>query len=254
MKIPPAPRRVLITGLGLITPLGQSVPTFWQGLLAGVTGVGPPTAWDAATGPLPAAAEVHDFDPGAWGLSPRDLRILGRGPQMALAAAEQAVLDAGLDWPRQEIRGGPRQVPSQGRYGVAIGTAFPGTDLLATQLAQLQARGPRGVSPHLVNMTLPNAATSAASIRYALGGPLVTVSGATAAGAESIIAATEKIAAGRADVMLAGGAEAAVTALIASGFAQNQTGARSGVCRPFDRRRDGTLLGEGAAVLVLEAE
>ncbi|HMA34342.1 MAG TPA: beta-ketoacyl-[acyl-carrier-protein] synthase family protein [Chloroflexia bacterium] len=245
-------RRVVITGLGAITPLGHTVAEFFTRLVGGQTGVGPPTHWAAGQGLLPAAAEVRDFDATAYGLSARDLRILGRGPQFALAAAEMAVQDAGLDLPRQDVRGGPRVPHRWDRYGVAIGTAFPGTEILATQLSQLSSRGARGVSPHLFNMTLPNAATSVVSIRFALGGPLVTVSGATAAGAESIIAAYEKIRAGRADLMLAGGAEAAVTAIIAAGFAQNQTGARSGRCRPFDRRRDGTLLGEGAAVFVLE--
>ncbi|HUS14264.1 MAG TPA: beta-ketoacyl-[acyl-carrier-protein] synthase family protein [Chloroflexia bacterium] len=252
MRSAPPDRRVVITGLGAITPLGDRATAFFTRLAAGATGMGPPTHWDAATGPLPAAAEVRDFDPAAYGLSPRELRILAPGPQFALAAAEMAVQDAGLDLPRQDVRGGARAGTRWDRYGVAIGAAFPGTDLLATQLTQLAARGPRGVSPHLFNMTLPNAATSVVSIRYALGGPLVTVSGATAAGAESVIAAYDKIRSGRADLMLAGGAEAGVTAIIAAGFAQNRTGARSGHCRPFDRRRDGTLLGEGAAVFVLE--
>ena len=247
-------RRVVITGLGVVTPLGHSMPRFFRRLVAGETGVGPITRFDPAGGPLSTAAEVRDFDPAAFGITPREARILAPYQQYALAAAEQAVLDAGLDWPRQAIRGGERLPAPRARYGAAIGTAYPSTEILAAQFAQLQARGARGVTPHLFNMTLPNAATSVVSIRFALGGPLVTVSGATAAGAESLIAAYERIRYGRAEVMVAGGAEAGVTALVAAGFAQNQTGARSGICRPFDARRDGTVLGEGAAVCVLEEQ
>jgi 3-oxoacyl-[acyl-carrier-protein] synthase II len=245
-------RRVVISGVGAITPLGNTAEAFFARLVAGETGVRRATRFDPARSPLQSAAEVQDFDPATYGISARDARILAPVQQFALAAAEMAVRDAGLDLPRQELRGGLRSAERQERYGVAVGTAYPSTAILAEQFAQLQARGARGVSPHLFGMTMPNAPTSVISIRFALAGPLVTVSGATAAGAESIIAAYEKIKYGRAEIMLAGGAEAGVSEIVAAGFAQNQTGSRSGCCRPFDLRRDGTVLGEGAAVFVLE--
>jgi 3-oxoacyl-[acyl-carrier-protein] synthase II len=247
-----ADRRVVITGLGAITPVGQTVEDALENLVAGRSGVRPATRFDTSRCPVPTAAEIRDFDPSHHGLSARDVRVLDRYQQYALAAADAAVTDARLDLPRNEIVSRHKSPRRFDRYGAAIGMAFSSTEVLAGQFARLAAKGYAGVSPRLFNQTLPNAATSVLSVRFGLCGPLVTVSGASASGADSIIAGYDKIRHGRAEVMLAGGAESPITEIIVSGFARNHTGARSGVCRPFDRDRDGTVLGEGAAVMVLE--
>ncbi|MFD5558813.1 beta-ketoacyl-[acyl-carrier-protein] synthase family protein [Streptomyces sp. NPDC127068] len=245
-------RRVVITGLGAVTPLGTNVEVIFTQLMAGLSGVRETSRFDTSRCPVKTAGEITGFVPQEHGISARDARVLDRYQQYALAASDAALTDAGLDLPRDEIVSRVKSPERYERYGAAIGVALSSTEVLEEQFARLAEKGARGVSPRLFNMTLPNAATSLLSVRHGLRGPLVTVSGASASGADSIIAAYDKIRHGRAEVMLAGGAESPVTDLIDSGFAQNNTGARSGACRPFDRDRDGTVLGEGAAVLVLE--
>jgi 3-oxoacyl-[acyl-carrier-protein] synthase II len=247
-----ADRRVVITGLGAITPIGQTADDAFDNLVAGRSGVRPTTRFDTSRCPVPTAAEIRDFDPARHGLSARDTRVLDRYQQYVLAAADAAVTEAGLDLPRNEIVSRRKSERRFDRYGAAIGMAFSSTEVLAEQFTRLAAKGSAGVSPRLFNMALPNAGTSVLSVRFGLCGPLVTVSGASASGADSIIAAYDRVRHGRAEVMLAGGAESPITEIIVSGFARNHTGARSGACRPFDRDRDGTVLGEGAAVMVLE--
>jgi 3-oxoacyl-[acyl-carrier-protein] synthase II len=245
-------RRVVVTGIGAITPIGLTAEDAFATLLAGRSGVRPTTRFDTSRCAVKTAAEIRGFDPLRHGLSARDTRVLDRYQQYVLAAADAAVTDARLALPRNEIVSRQKSHRRFDRYGAAIGMAFSSTEVLADQFGRLAARGTAGVSPRLFNMTLPNAATSVLSVRFGLCGPLVTVSGASASGSDSVIAAYDKIRHGRAEVMLAGGSESPVTEIVVSGFAQNRTGARSGVCRPFDRDRDGTVLGEGAAVMVLE--
>jgi 3-oxoacyl-[acyl-carrier-protein] synthase II len=245
-------KRVVITGMGAITPLGERVGEVFAGLVAGLSGVRVTTRFDVSRCPVKTSGEIAGFDPLAHRISPRDARALDRYQQYVLAASEAALTDAGLDLPRNEIVSRKKSARRYERYGAAIGVAFSSTEVLKEQFTVLAEKGNRAVSPRLFNQSLPNAATSVVSIRHGLGGPLVTVSGASASGAESVIAAYDKIRDGRAEVMVAGGAESPITELIVSGFAQNHTGARSGSCRPFDIERDGTVLGEGAAVLVLE--
>jgi len=245
-------RRVVVTGLGAITPLGEDVDAQFDALMTGVSGVRPTTRFDTSRCPVKTSGEIHHFDPKAHRISRRDLRTLDRYQQYVLAAAQNAIASAGLDLPENEVVSARESKHRFDRYGAAIGMAFSSTEVLADQFASLAEKGTRGVSPRLFNMTLPNAGTSLLSVRFGLAGPLVTVSGASASGSDSLIAGYDKVKNGRADRMLAGGAESAVTEIVVSGFAQNNTGSRAGVCRPFDRDRDGTVLGEGAAVLVLE--
>jgi 3-oxoacyl-[acyl-carrier-protein] synthase II len=246
-------RRVVITGLGAVTPLGESADELFANAMAGRSAVGETTRFDTSRCPVKTSGEITGFSPEQHGISARDARVLDRYQQYALAASDAALTDAGLDLPRNEILSRKKSAHRSERYGAAVGVAFSSTEVLQQQFLCLAEKGTRGVSPRLFNMTLPNAATSLLSVRHGLCGPLVTVSGASASGADSIIAAYEKIRHGRAEVMLAGGAESPITDIIVSGFAQNHTGARSGTCRPFDRDRDGTVLGEGAAILVLES-
>jgi 3-oxoacyl-[acyl-carrier-protein] synthase II len=245
-------RRVVITGLGAVTPLGESVDELFANAMARRSAVGETTRFDTSRCPVKTSGEITGFSPEQHGISARDARVLDRYQQYALAASDAALTDAGLGLPRNEIQSRKKSSHRFERYGAAVGVAFSSTEVLQQQFLCLAEKGTRGVSPRLFNMTLPNAATSLLSVRHGLCGPLVTVSGASASGADSIIAAYEKIRHGRAEVMLAGGAESPITDIIVSGFAQNHTGARSGTCRPFDRDRDGTVLGEGAAILVLE--
>lgn len=245
-------RRVVITGIGAITPLGNTAKDFFRNLVDGRTGVRDTTRFDVSRCKMKKSAEVIDFDPEIYGVVPKDQRVLDRFQLYALAAAEMAVADANLDLPRQDIRSDVRSNERFTRYGAAIGVAYPGVETLEKQFKQLWKQGSSAVSPHIFNMTLPNAATSVVSIRFALGGPIVTVCGASAAGTETIIVAYDKIKNGRADLMVAGGTEAGVNEIVVSGFQQNQTGSKQGVCRPFDKNRDGTILGEGSAVLILE--
>ena len=247
-----ADRRVVITGLGAMTPIGRTVDDAFENLFAGRGGVGPVTRFDTSRCPVRTAGEIRDFDPLRHGLSARDVRVLDRYQRYVLVAADAAVTDARLDLPRNPIVSRHKSERRFHRYGAAIGMAFSSTEVLADQLTRLADKGTAGVSPRLFNMTLPNAGTSVLSVRFGLCGPLVTVSGASASGIDSIIAGYDKIRHGRAEVMLAGGAESPITEIVVSGFARNHTGARSGACRPFDRERDGTVLGEGAAVMVLE--
>lgn len=245
-------RKVVITGLGAITPIGNTAKDFFRNLIDGKTGVRATTRFDVSRCQVKKSAEIIDFNPESYGILPKDQRVLDRFQLYALAAAEMAVFDAHLDFPRQDIRSTVRSQTRFTRYGAAIGVAYPGVETLEKQIKQLWQKGSSGVSPHIFNMTLPNAATSVVSIRFALGGPIVTICGASAAGTETIIAAYDKIRSGRADLMVAGGTEAGVNEIVVSGFQQNQTGSKQGICRPFDKNRDGTVLGEGAAVFILE--
>jgi 3-oxoacyl-(acyl-carrier-protein) synthase len=245
-------RRVVITGAGAVTPLGNEIPTIQSALMAGATGVRATTRFDPSRIPVKTSGEVIDYDPAGHGISGRDTRTLDRYQQYALGASDAALTAAKLDLPRNEIVARKKLPERYQRYGAAIGVAFSSTEVLAEQFKILETRGARGVSPRLFNQTLPNSATALLSVRHGLCGPLMTVSGASASGSDSIIAAYSLIRHGRAEVMLAGGAESPVTEIIVAGFAQNHTGSVTGACRPFDRHRDGTVLGEGAVVLVLE--
>ncbi|MFF9458401.1 beta-ketoacyl-[acyl-carrier-protein] synthase family protein [Streptomyces flaveolus] len=247
-------RHVVITGLGAVTPVGLTAHEVFDNLMQGRSGVVETSRFDTTHCPIKKSGEIRDFNASAYGISARDLRTLDRYQQYVLAAAQSALADSGLDLPHREITSRKKDGPGFARFGAAVGMAFSSTEVLAEQLAVLKEKGPRRVSPRLFNQTLPNAATSLLSVRFGLQGPLVTVSGASASGHDSIIAAYDKVRYGRADVMLAGGAESAITEIIVTGFAANHTGSSNGACRPFDIDRDGTVLGEGAGILVLEEE
>ncbi|GAA4035744.1 beta-ketoacyl-ACP synthase II [Allokutzneria multivorans] len=246
-------RRVVVTGIGVVSSLGSTVEDFFTNLCDGRSGVGELTRFDTSRCPIKRAAELTDFDPAEHGISERDIRVTARFQWLAIAASQAAASDAGLDLPRNEVHSDTTRSPKKlDRFGVAIGVAYSNAEILQRQYKLLEQGGSRSISARLCNLTLPNSPTSAVSIRHGLTGPLVTVSGASASGAESLIAAYDKIKYGRAELMLTGGAESAVNEITIAAFAQNRTGSRIGVCRPFDDKRDGTILGEGAGVVVLE--
>ncbi len=219
------PRRVAITGIGVVSPCGMGVDAFWNGLLS----------------PAPEGLRhVHDFDPLPFFDNPKDARRSDRFSQFAIAAAAEALAMAG------DIGGDPA------RHGVWIGTGIGGLTTLEEQILVQDHKGPRRVSPFLVPMLMANAASAAVSMRYGWQGPCETTCTACAAGTQAIGNAFNLIRHGRCDAVITGSSEAAMTPTGIAGFT-NMT-AMSGEClsRPFDRDRDGFVLAEGAGVLVLE--
>src|ERR671932_1655374 len=241
--------RVVVTGLGMVSPVGLDVASTWAALVAGQSGIGPVSAFDATGFACRIAAEVKGFDLGVYGVEPREARRMDRYIQLGLAAALEAVWDAGL----------PVPVPAGERTGVYIGSGMGGLATLSQQYDVLRERGPGRVSPLLVPMLIPDMASGQVSITLGAQGPNLGIVSACATGAHSIGEAAELIRRGGADVMVAGGAEAVITPIAMAGFAavralttRNEEPAAAS--RPFDRDRDGFVMGEGAGVLVLESE
>jgi 3-oxoacyl-[acyl-carrier-protein] synthase II len=235
-------RRVVVTGLGAVTPLGASVETTWQRLLAGESGAGRIRAFPSDGYPVRIACEAWEFDPAIW-IERRSLHRTDRFAQLALAAARMAEVDSGVDASREP-----------GRVGAAIGTAQGGV----ASLAECCAGAARGrVRPTLVTAFMPNMAAGWISIELGLRGPVTAPCTACAASAMALGDGYDAIRLGRADVMFCGGSEAGVTPLAVAGFAAMRALSRrnddpSRASRPFDAGRDGFVMGEGAAVLVLE--
>lgn len=218
-------RRVAITGLGVVSPVGIGPDAFWQGLLA----------------PQPEGLRrVHDFEPGDYYPSPKEARRADRFTQFAIAAAEQAVAQAGAFDADPE------------RTGVILGTGVGGLDSSETQCGVLHQKGPRRVSPFMVPMMMANAAAAAISMRFGCQGPCETVATACATGTHAIGHAARLIQWGICDAVVAGSSEAAMTPLGIQGFANMKALSSDGRSHPFSATRDGFVLSEGAGVLVLE--
>lgn len=240
-------RRVVITGCGCVSPVGNNVPDTWQALLAGRSGVDWITLFDASQHKTRFAAEVKGFD-GAALFGSREARRMDRFTQFALAASLEAIQQAGL---RVEVL-------HRDRIGVVIGTGIGGISTLLAQVEEMRARGPERVSPFLVPMMIADSAPATIAIQLGLRGPNMALATACASGANAIGEAAEMIRRGTADVMLAGGAEAAIVsvamaALNVMGALSTRNEAPQQASRPFDRERDGFVMGEGAGMLVLES-
>lgn len=240
-------KQVVVTGLGCITPLGNDVQTLWEGILQGRSGAGPITRYDASAHKVRIAAEVKDFD-GAALFGNREARRMDRFSQFTLAAALQAVQHAGL-----VIHDGNRD-----RIGAVVGTGIGGVGTLFEQMQVLLERGPDRVSPFLVPMMLPDTAPGMIAIHLGVRGPNLAVVSACASGTSALGEATEMLRRGSADVILAGGADAVIVPIAMAGMGvMNALTTRNDdpqrASRPFDLHRDGFLMGEGAAVLVLES-
>ena len=240
-------RRVVITGLGAVTPIGNDISQYWEGLSSGRNGVAGITLFDASRHACRFAAEVKGFDPSGW-LEPKEAKRWDRFCQFGVVAAKQAVAHAGLT-----IDGA-----NQHRVGVAIGSGVGGLLMMETQAQVLHERGPDRVSPFCVPMMIPNMATGLAAIALGAKGPSTAVATACAAGSNAIGDAFRLIQLGQADAMVCGGAESAITPLGVAGFAsakalsfRNDDPATAS--RPFDAERNGFVIGEGAGVLVLES-
>jgi 3-oxoacyl-[acyl-carrier-protein] synthase II len=239
-------KRVVITGLGCISPLGNRVEDLWRGLLAGKSGVDKITHYDTADFKTKIAAEVKDFDGDAL-FGNREARRMDRYTQFALAASQQAVQDAGL-----EINDSNRD-----RIGVVIGTGIGGLTTLFDQIQVFNQRGPSRVSPFLVPMMLPDSGAGIVAIQLGARGPNMAVVTACATGTNSVGEAVEMIRRGFADAILAGGSEAvivpiAMAAMGVMGALSTHNDDPQGASRPFDLNRDGFVMGEGAGILVLE--
>jgi 3-oxoacyl-[acyl-carrier-protein] synthase II len=240
-------RRVVVTGLGAVTPLGNDVPTLWEALIAGRSGAGPITQFDATGLEVRIAAEVKGFDPVAL-FGGRIARRNDRFTLFAMEAARQVIADAGL-----EFEGEVKQ-----EVGVLIGTAIGGFITLLESYDEFKKFGPRRVNPFMVPMIMPNAASAAVAITNNLRGPNFTVVSACATGSHAIGEAAEVIRRGDAEVMICGGSDALIHPHAMSGFknmravsTRNDEPERAS--RPFDADRDGFVTGEGAGVLIVES-
>ncbi len=240
-------RRVVITGLGAITPLGNDVATTWETCVAGKSGVARITLFDPTPFSTQFAAEVKGFDPEAH-LGRKEARRMDRFTQFAVVASQQALQDACLALDHED----------RNNIGVIIGSGIGGIGTITASVDVMRERGPGRVSPFFVPMMLPDTAAGQVAIAFGLKGPNMCVTSACASSANAIGEATEMIRRGAADVILAGGAEAGIVPVALAGFnvmgaVSTRNDAPERASRPFDAQRDGFVMGEGAAILVLEA-
>jgi 3-oxoacyl-[acyl-carrier-protein] synthase II len=239
-------RRVVITGLGLVCGVGNTAPEVWQQLVAGVSGMGPIQGFDTTGFSTTFAAEVKNFDPLNF-VDKKEARKMGRFTHFAFAATQEALAQSGLQI-TEEIGE---------RVGVLIGSGIGGFEIIEREHSNLLQGGPRKISPFFIPAAIVNMAAGQLSIRYGAKGPISATATACATSANSIGDSVRMIMHGDADVMIAGGAEAAVTPLSVGGFASMRAlSARNDeptkASRPFDKDRDGFVIGEGAGVLILE--
>ena len=238
-------RRVVVTGMGAVTPLGLDVPTLWSALTAGRSGIRKIKSFDTTAFDTKIAGEVQDFDPTRY-FDRKDARRADRFAQLAVAAATEAVAEAKLE-----------QGVDRDRVGVSIATAGGGLQSVVETANTLQERGPSRVSPFFVTMYIANAASGLVSLRWGFRGPSLTHVSACASSSHSVGEAAEAIKRGQVDVMVAGGAEAVIVPIAIAAFSNMRALSRRNdeperASRPFDLDRDGFVLSEGAAVLVLE--
>lgn len=241
-------RRVAVTGLGLVTPLGTTAAATWEAMLAGRSGAGPITRFDPALLPVKFACEVKGFDAGLY-LEKKEIRRYDPFAQFAMGAAVQAVNDACLE--------GKLGALDLRRVGVIIGTGTGGLTTFEENCRAYVEKGPSRVSPFFVPMYMPNVASALVSMRYGVKGPNYATVSACATSGHSLGQAFRLIQHDEADVMIAGGAEAAITPLAVAGFANMKALSERNddpptASRPFDRDRDGFVMGDGAAVVILE--
>ncbi len=240
-------KRVVITGIGAITPLGIGKSAFWEGLVNGKSGVDKITHFDASDFPVQFAAEVKDFVPEDF-LDRKEIRRLDRFTQFGLAATKMALEDAQMDLNNEDLE----------RVGVLVGSGIGGIETIEKQHKVLLERGPNKISPFFIPMIIANMATGQISISFGLKGPSSTIVTACASSSHSIGDASEIIARNEAEVMVAGGTEAAITPLAVGGFnAMRAISTRNDepqkASRPFDLKRDGFVIGEGAGIVILES-
>ena len=239
--------RVVITGMGMLSPLGNTVEESWANLLAGHSGIGPITQFDASEFPTRIAGEVKDFSARDY-MDFKEARRMSRASQLAVAAARMALADAGL----------PEQMTDPERAGVLVGTAVGGIERAFEEMDVFRARGLRAVNPFAMTMFLANMPSHHVSLTTGTTGPISTIVAACATGTQTIGEATEFIRRGATDTMFAGGVEGLIHYAAIAGFGAmralsthfNDTPERAS--RPFDKDRDGFILAEGAGIVILE--
>ena len=239
-------RRVVVTGLGLITPVGIGVKESWKNILNGVSGITNITKFDTSDFKSKVAGEVKNFNPDLY-LNPKDSRRMDTFIQFGLVAGIEAIKDSGLEVTEENAE----------RIGVSIGSGIGGINLIETTSDNFDQGGPRKVSPFFVPGTIINMISGNLSIMYGLKGPNISIVTACTTGTHSIGDASRMIEYGDADVMIAGGSEAAITELTVAGFSAAKALSQRNddpttASRPWDKDRDGFVIGEGAGVMVIE--
>ncbi len=239
-------RRVVVTGLGWITPLGTSLDGVWRSLCNGESGVGPITAFDTTNFDCKIAAEVKDFDPVNY-VDKKDAKRMDRFVQFAVAAAGMALKDSGLELGKEDLN----------RIGVVVGSGIGGMITMEAQMKRLAEGGPGRISPFLIPMMIMNMAGGQISINFGVKGPNFSITTACATAAHCIGEAGEIIKRGDADVIITGGTEGAISPLGFGGFCSmkamsTRNNEPKRASRPFDKDRDGFVMGEGTGILILE--
>lgn len=239
-------RRAVITGLGAITPIGNSAPAFWEGLIQGKNGVGPITKFNAEGYPVRFCAEVKNFDPTQW-IEPKEARRMDVFTHYGIAAAEEAIQDSGLDFSKED--------PT--RVGVIVSSGIGGMIIYDVEHRKLLEKGPGRISPFFIPMMISDITAGHISIRHGLKGPNYATISACASSAHAIGVALMHIERGDADIMVVGGTEAVITPMAFAGFASMKALSERNedplhASRPFDKERDGFVIGEGAGILILE--
>lgn len=239
-------KRVVITGMGIISPIGNDISSFWNSLTAGVCGIGPITAFDTAEYKVKLAAEVKGFDPLLY-MEKQEARKQDRFSQYAVAAATQAMADSGLQ---------SGENIDAFRLGVYIGTGTGGMQTFLTESEKLLEKGPSRTSPFFIPMMIGNMASGNVALKFQAKGPSLPIMTACATSTNAIGEAYRTIKHGYADAIIAGGTEATIVTLAVSGFtncmALTQNSDATSASIPFDKRRSGFVMGEGAGVIVLE--
>ncbi len=240
-------RRVVVTGIGIISPLGLDSSTFWENMIAGRSGVGPIGKFDSTDLPVKIAAEVRDFEVTRY-LDRKEARRMDPCNQYAVAAATQAVQESGLDL----------EVTDPNRVGVALGTGQGGVTSLVEHLEVFNKKGASRVSPFCIPMMISNMAAGHLGIQFGVKGPNITLTTACAASAHAIGEAYRYLQRGDADVMITGGTESGIVPLCIAGFSamkalSTRNDDPTAASRPFDRDRDGFVIAEGSTILVLES-
>ena len=241
-------RRVVITGMGVVTPIGNSLETFWSNLKNGVSGIRTIDAFDTTGYDCKIGGQVRDFDPKAFFKSPKDVRRTDRFTHFAMAAAKMAIADSGID---------VANLNERDRFGVIVGTGIGGLKTLQDQLRILLTKGPDRNSPFTIPMLISNMAGGVISMEFDLCGPNLCIVTACASSNNAIGESWRIIKFGNADIFLAGGSEASIVEIGVGGFsAMKALSTRNNeperASRPFDRDRDGFVMSEGAGIVVIE--
>ncbi len=239
--------RIVVTGLGVISAVGNDVPSFWEALKSGKSGVGPLTTFDASAFDSRIAGEVKGFDPGLYDLSSKDTKRMDKFVQYAVAASKQAVTDSGLVLDKED----------RTRIGVLIGSGIGSLHTIEEEFKVYLQKGPSKLSPFLIPMLIVNEASGQVAITFGLKGPNSCVATACASGSHAIGDASRILERGDADVMICGGTESCITYLGVGGFCalkglSTRNNEPQKASRPFDRQRDGFVIAEGCGLVVLE--